>query len=30
MNTTEECCNCCNDDSCQCAGEACCHGCCEK
>lgn len=27
---TDECCNCCNDDACQCAGEACCHGCCEK
>ncbi|MDR7340579.1 hypothetical protein J2S69_004298 [Glycomyces lechevalierae] len=30
MNTTEECCNCCNDDACRCAGEDCCHGCCEK
>jgi hypothetical protein len=30
MMMTDECCNCCNDSACDCGGQDCCHGCCEK
>jgi hypothetical protein len=30
MTMTDECCTCCNDAACDCGGQDCCHGCCEK
>jgi hypothetical protein len=30
MTMTDECCTCCNDAACDCGGQDCCHGCCER